>query len=69
MYNIEADVLWAFTGILSAVYVLITIFIIAAKHREIFRLFRDFWERYLPAKERGENPPFVSYDCHEDAAE
>ena len=69
LYNIEADVLWAFTDILSAVYVLITIFIIAAKHRVIFRLFMDFWERYLPAKERGENPPYVSYDCHEDAAE
>ncbi len=64
-YNIEADVLWAFTDVLSAVYVLITVFIIAAKHREIFRLFDDFWKRYLPAKERGEDPPFVSYDCHE----
>lgn len=65
-YNIEADLLWAFTDILSAVYVLITIFIIAAKHKEIFRLFDDFWNRYLPAKERGENPPYVSFDCHEE---
>ena len=64
-YNIEADVLWAFTDILSAIYVLITIFIIAAKHKEIFRLFKDFWERYLPAKENGENPPVVSFDCAE----
>lgn len=62
-YNIEADVLWAFTDVLSAFYVLITIFIIAARRKEIFRLFNDFWDRYLPAKERGENPPYVSFDC------
>ncbi len=62
-YNIEADLLWAFTDVLSAIYVLITIFIIAAKHKEIFRLFDDFWKRYLPAKERGENVPYVSFDC------
>ena len=62
----EADLLWAFTDVLSAVYVLITIFIIVAKHKEIFRLFDDFWHRYLPAKERGENPPYVSFDCHEE---
>ena len=65
-YNIEADALWAFTDVLSAVYVLITIFIIAAKHREIFKLFNDFWERYLPAKERGENPEYVTFDCRVD---
>ena len=65
-YNIEADLLWAFTDVLSAVYVLITIFIIAAKHKEIFRLFDDFWNRYEPAKERGENPPYVTFDCHEE---
>ena len=62
-YNIEAEALWAFTDVLSAIYVLITVFIIAAKHKEIFRLFDDFWKRYLPAKERGENPPYVSFDC------
>ena len=65
-YNIEADLLWAFTDVLSAVYVLITIFIIAARHKEIFRLFDDFWNRYEPAKERGENPPYVTFDCHEE---
>ncbi len=65
-YNVEADILWAFTDILSAVYVLITIFIIAAKHKEIFRLFNDFWYRYLPEKESGKNPPIVSFDCKEE---
>ena len=29
----------------------------------IFALFDDFWKRFLPAKERGENPPVVSFDC------
>ena len=65
-YNIEADLLWAFTDVLSAVYVLITIFIIAARHKEIFCLFDDFWKRYEPARERGENPPYVTFDCHEE---
>jgi AGCS family alanine or glycine:cation symporter len=62
-YNIEADALWAFTDILSALYVLITVFIIVAKHKEIFRLFDDFWNRYLPEKEAGKNPPYVTFDC------
>ena len=62
-YNIEADALWAFTDILSALYVLITVFIIVAKRKEIFRLFDDFWKRYLPEKEAGKNPPYVTFDC------
>ncbi len=56
-----------FTDILSALYVLITIFIILAKHREIFRIFDDFWQRYLPAKKRGENPEYVSFDCSDES--
>ena len=62
-YNIQADVLWAFTDIISAAYVIITLFFIYARHKEIFRLFDDFWKRFLPAKARGENPPNVSFDC------
>ena len=62
-YNIQADVLWAFTDIISAAYVAITLFFIYARRKEIFRLFHDFWDRYIPARERGENPPIVSYDC------
>jgi AGCS family alanine or glycine:cation symporter len=26
-------------------------------------LFDDFWKRYEPAKERDENPPYVTFDC------
>lgn len=62
-YNIQADVLWAFTDILSAAYVMITLIFIYGKRKEIFRLFDDFWKRYEPAKERGENPPIVTFDC------
>lgn len=69
LYNIKADTIWAFTDILSAMYVAITIFIIIARHKEIFRLYDDFWKRYLPAKERGENPPIVSYDCGKQESE
>lgn len=68
-YNIEADTLWAFTDILSAAYVAITIFIIVAKHKEIFRLFDDFWKRFIPEKEAGKNPEIVSYDCGENCNE
>ena len=64
-YNIEAEALWAFTDILSALYVCITVFFIVAKRKEIFRLFDDFWNRYLPAKEAGENPPYDTFDCKE----
>ena len=64
-YNIEAEALWTFTDILSALYVCITVFIIVAKRKEIFRLFDDFWNRYLPAKEAGENPPYVTFNCKE----
>lgn len=63
LYNIEADILWAFTDILSAAYIAITVVFILAKHQEIFRLFDDFWKRYEPARARGENPEYVTFDC------
>lgn len=62
-FDVQADVLWALTDILSAVYVGITLFILIAKHREIFRLFDDFYLRFLPAINRGEQPKIVSFDC------
>ncbi len=59
-YNIQADILWAFTDIISAAYVAITLFFIYAKRKEIFALFDDFWKRYIPAVERGEKPPSIN---------
>lgn len=65
-YNIEADILWAFTDIISAAYVIITLFFIYTKRKEIFALFDDFWKRFLPEKESGKNPPVLSFDCAKD---
>lgn len=65
-YNIQADTLWAFTDILSAAYVIITLIFIYTKRKIIFELFDDFWNRYEPAKERGENPEMVTFDCSEE---
>jgi AGCS family alanine or glycine:cation symporter len=62
-YNIKADTLWAFTDILSAVYVIITLIFIYGKCKEIFRLFDEFKNDFLPAKERGEQPANVSFDA------
>lgn len=61
-YDVEADALWAATDILTAAYVLITIIFIVGRHKEIFRLFDDFWDRFIPALERGEHPQRVSYE-------
>ena len=61
LYDIRADALWAMTDILSAVYVFFTLLFIYTQQKAIMRLFNDFWFRFLPAKERGEQPPAVSY--------
>lgn len=68
LYNIQADALWAMTDILSAVYVIITLIFIYSKHREILRLFHDFWDRFIPAIERGEHPAPVSYGTIDEKA-
>lgn len=65
-YNMQADLLWAFTDLLSAGYVMVTLFFIYGKRKEIFRLFNDFWDRYLPAIKRGEKPEPVTYGTIEE---
>lgn len=62
--NLQADILWALTDILSAVYVIITTVLILSQRKELFRLFRDFWERYIPALNRGEKPEAVTFGKH-----
>ena len=64
-YDLEADLLWAFTDLLSAMYVVITLVFIYGKRKEIFRLYNDFWNRFIPAIERGEKPEPVAYDTIE----
>lgn len=61
-YNIQAEMLWAATDLLSAVYVIITLIFIYSKKNEIFKLYNDFWNRFIPMKEKGENPDIVSFD-------
>ncbi len=64
-YNLQADLLWAFTDLLSACYVIITLVFIYGKRKEIFRLYNDFWDRFIPALNRGEKPDKVSYETIE----
>jgi len=64
-YNIDAELLWAATDLLSAVYVIVTVTFIYAKRKEIFRLYDDFWNRFLPALKRGETPEKVSFETIE----
>lgn len=59
--NLEANLLWTITDLISGMYIVITVVLIFANIKEIKRLFNDFWDRFLPAKERGENPPVISY--------
>ena len=65
-YNIKADLLWAATDLISAMYVVITLLFIYSKRKEIFRLYNDFWNRFMPAINRGEHPEKVSYETIED---
>ena len=64
-FNVQADLLWAFTDILSAMYILITLFFIYSKRKMIFALFNDFWDRFIPAINRGEHPEKVAFETIE----
>ena len=49
-------------SLISAMYVVITLLFIYSKRKEIFRLYNDFWNRFIPAINRGEHPEkAVSY--------
>ena len=65
-YNIKADLLWAATDLLNAVYVIVTLIFIYSKRKEIMRLYNDFWDRFIPALKRGEYPEKVSYETVEE---
>ncbi len=67
-YNIDAQSLWAMTDILSAIYILITMTFIYTQQKEIMRLFHDFWDRFIPALDRGEKPDPVSYGSIDEKA-
>lgn len=67
--NIKADLLWSITDLISGMYVVLTLVLIVGNLKEIKRLFTDFWYRYLPTLNRGENPPIVSYGVLEERNE
>jgi AGCS family alanine or glycine:cation symporter len=66
LYNVQATTLWAMTDILSGIYVIVTMVFIYTKQKEIIRLFKDFWDRYLPLKEQGKDVPPVVYGQKEE---
>ena len=59
--NLDVALLWAATDLLSAMYVIITLILIFANRKEIMRLFNDFWDRFVPAIEKGEKVAPVNY--------
>ena len=44
--NFDADLLWAATDLLSAIYVIVTLTLIYGKRKEIFRLYKDFYSKH-----------------------
>ncbi len=59
--HMDSALLWALMDILSFVFVIASCFVIVGKWREIKSMFDDFYDRYLPAYNRGEKPEVVSY--------
>ena len=59
--TLDADFLWAVADASGVFNILCTIAILFALRKEAVNVCRDFFERYLPAYERGENPEPVSY--------
>jgi len=57
----DTGLLWLVTDTATIIGVVATIVILWALRKEIIRLHNDFYYRYLPALERGEKPPVVSY--------
>jgi AGCS family alanine or glycine:cation symporter len=57
----DTGLLWLVTDTATIIGVVATLVIIWVLRGEILRLHNDFYDRYLPALERGENPPVVSF--------
>lgn len=59
--TLDADFLWAVADASGVFNIICTIAILFALRKEAVNVCRDFFERYLPACERGENPDPVNY--------
>ena len=62
---------WPLGAAMSVLLLAVTalMIFIYSKHKEIIRLFKDFWFQFIPAKERGENPEPVVYGTIDAKAE
>lgn len=59
--TLDVAAIWALQDLISAVFILLTVTLIIGNRKEIMRLFHDFFDNYLPALKRGENPEPVIY--------
>lgn len=59
--TLDAEFLWAVADASGVFNIICTITILFALRKEAVAVCRDFFERYLPAYERGENPDPVTY--------
>ena len=60
--SLGADVAWLLADFSGVFNIICTVTILFVLRKEVFRLGNDFFERFLPAKERGENPEPVVYE-------
>jgi len=57
----DTGMLWMLTDMITIISVTASIIALIALRKEVLRLHNDFWDRYLPALEAGQNPPRVSF--------
>lgn len=57
----DADLAWLLADFSGVFNIICTCTILFVLRKEVFRLGKDFFERYLPAKDRGEDVPPVEY--------
>ncbi|MGI5840197.1 MAG: alanine:cation symporter family protein, partial [bacterium] len=57
----DTGMLWMLTDAVTIISVVASIIALVSLRGEVLRLHYDFWDRYLPALEAGQNPPRVSF--------
>ena len=58
---LDADLAWLLADFSGVFNIICTCTILFVLRKEVFRLGKDFFERYLPAKNRGETVEPVEY--------
>lgn len=59
--TMQVEFIWALQDLISCAFIFITAILVFGNRKEIMRLFHDFFDRYIPAVERGENPDPIIY--------